>query len=223
MCTSRPRNKAGTVRVASAAGLARGGRIDFCGSTGLGPRSMYLFMMSVFLSSVVRGVSPTTCGSATRITGRIPTFTPKSRHRFHFASPAILSRRHASHTTEKLEASQSDRCDVCWHFLLHVGVSYSLANDCRIEGRTDSYHWTRHSCSRRSARRSQYVLVPGGRPFSHCSFDFVTKATSIELHCHGLNSCELEGAKPLSSPRGQLIESNQAAKKLPDPFDAQPA
>ncbi len=33
---------------------------------------MYLFMMSVFLSSVVGGVSPTTCGSATRITGRNP-------------------------------------------------------------------------------------------------------------------------------------------------------
>jgi len=39
-------------------------RIDFCGSTGFGVRSMYVFMMSVFLSSVVWGVSPTTGGSA---------------------------------------------------------------------------------------------------------------------------------------------------------------
>jgi hypothetical protein len=41
-----------------------GKRIDFCGSTGLQWRSMYLFKVSVFLSSVVWGVSPTTCGSA---------------------------------------------------------------------------------------------------------------------------------------------------------------
>jgi hypothetical protein len=48
-----------------AAGLGRGGRIDFCGSTGLGLRSMYVFMVSVFLSFiVVGGVSPTTRGSA---------------------------------------------------------------------------------------------------------------------------------------------------------------
>ena len=45
-------------------GLGRGERTDFCGSTGLGWRSMYVFMVSVFLSSVVWGVSPTTCGSA---------------------------------------------------------------------------------------------------------------------------------------------------------------
>jgi len=51
---------AGTNRLAATGD----GRIDFCGSTGLGARSMYVFMVSVFLLSVVWGVSPTTCGSA---------------------------------------------------------------------------------------------------------------------------------------------------------------
>ena len=36
----------------------------FCGSTGLASRSIYVFMVPVFLSSVVWGVSPTTCGAA---------------------------------------------------------------------------------------------------------------------------------------------------------------
>jgi len=45
-------------------GLGLGVRIDICGSTDLGSRSMYVFMGSVFLSSVVWGVSPTICGSA---------------------------------------------------------------------------------------------------------------------------------------------------------------
>jgi hypothetical protein len=50
--------------VAGIAGLGRDERVDFYGSTGLGSRSMYVFMVSDFLSSVVWGVSPTTCGSA---------------------------------------------------------------------------------------------------------------------------------------------------------------
>jgi hypothetical protein len=45
-------------------GFGRGVRLDFCGSTGFGWRSMYVFMVSVFLMSGVWGVSPTTCGSA---------------------------------------------------------------------------------------------------------------------------------------------------------------
>src|ERR1035437_4188133 len=74
LCTSRPRNRLGPLgaadpsrraaAVSGAAVLGRGGRIDFCGSTGLGSRSMYVFMVFAFLLSVVWGVSPTTGGSA---------------------------------------------------------------------------------------------------------------------------------------------------------------
>jgi hypothetical protein len=38
--------------------------VFFCGSTGFGWRSMYVFMVFAFHFRVVRGVSPTTCGSA---------------------------------------------------------------------------------------------------------------------------------------------------------------
>ena len=48
----------------SATGLGTPGRDAFCGWTGLGLRSMYVFMVSVFLSSVVTDESLTTCGSA---------------------------------------------------------------------------------------------------------------------------------------------------------------
>jgi hypothetical protein len=44
--------------------LRRGARRVDCGWTGLAERSMYFFMVFVFLLSVVWGVSPTTCGSA---------------------------------------------------------------------------------------------------------------------------------------------------------------
>jgi len=74
LCTSRPMNRAGPLRVADgrsrrsavggAAGLGRGERIDFCGSTGWEWRSMYVFMVFAFHSFVVWGVSPTTGGSA---------------------------------------------------------------------------------------------------------------------------------------------------------------
>src|SRR5271168_4211202 len=75
LCTSSPMNKTwpltGTVGrlrivtvVSGAAVFGRGERIDFCRSTGGDWHSMYVFMVSVFLSSVVGGVSPTTCGSA---------------------------------------------------------------------------------------------------------------------------------------------------------------
>jgi len=47
-----------------ATGLGTPGRNAFCGWTGFGLRSMYVFMVSAFLSAVVWGVSPTTCGSA---------------------------------------------------------------------------------------------------------------------------------------------------------------
>jgi len=45
-------------------GLRRAGPADFSDSTVLTWRNMYVFMVSVFLMSVVWGVSPTTCGSA---------------------------------------------------------------------------------------------------------------------------------------------------------------
>lgn len=45
-------------------GLWTGVRVDFCGSTGLASRSMYVFMVFAFHSFVVWGVSPTTGGSA---------------------------------------------------------------------------------------------------------------------------------------------------------------
>ena len=48
----------------SATGLGAPGRDAFCGWTGFGLHSMYVFMVSVFLSSVVTDASPTTCGSA---------------------------------------------------------------------------------------------------------------------------------------------------------------
>ena len=51
-----------------AAGLAGGS----CDWTGLGWRSMYVFMVFAFRFIAVWGVSPTTCGSATRFTGRNP-------------------------------------------------------------------------------------------------------------------------------------------------------
>ena len=50
-------------------GRARGG---FCGSTALGSRSRYVFMVFAFRFSVVCAVSPTTCGSAARSSGRNP-------------------------------------------------------------------------------------------------------------------------------------------------------
>jgi hypothetical protein len=40
-----------------------------CGSTGLGSRSRYVFMVFALRSSVVRGVSPTPCGSPREING----------------------------------------------------------------------------------------------------------------------------------------------------------
>jgi len=48
----------------SAAGLGAPGRDAFCGWTDFGRRIMYVFMVSIFLSSVVTDASPTTCGSA---------------------------------------------------------------------------------------------------------------------------------------------------------------
>jgi len=44
--------------------LRRGVGVAFCSWTGFGLRSMYVFMVSVFLSSDVTDVSPTTCGPA---------------------------------------------------------------------------------------------------------------------------------------------------------------
>src|ERR1022692_5299366 len=64
LCTSSPMNRRGPLAATGAAGWGRGERLAFCGSTGLGSRSMYVFMVSVFLLSVVWGVSPTTGGSA---------------------------------------------------------------------------------------------------------------------------------------------------------------
>ena len=64
LCTSSPMHRTGRRPITGAAGLGRGGRVAFCGWTGFRLRSMYVFMVSVFLSSVVWGVSPTTCGSA---------------------------------------------------------------------------------------------------------------------------------------------------------------
>src|SRR5277367_7068484 len=75
LCTSNPVNRTGPLALTSvrpkiavvaarAVGLGCNGRGDFCGWTGWEWRSMYVFMVSVFLSSVVWGVSPTTCGSA---------------------------------------------------------------------------------------------------------------------------------------------------------------
>ena len=49
--------------------LGRGERTDFCGSTGFGWRSMYVFMVAVFLMSVGWGVRPTTGGSAPLLRG----------------------------------------------------------------------------------------------------------------------------------------------------------
>jgi len=49
---------------ARATGLGTPERDAFCGWTGFGLRSMYVFMVSVFLSSIVTDASPTTCGSA---------------------------------------------------------------------------------------------------------------------------------------------------------------
>ena len=56
--------RSGRRAVTGATGLGGFGRVAFCGWTGFGLRSMYVFMVSVFLSSVVWGVRPTTCGSA---------------------------------------------------------------------------------------------------------------------------------------------------------------
>ena len=75
LCTSSPMHRLGSLAVASgclkwttgifgAAGLRRGERIGFCGSTGFGWRSMYVFMVFAFRFIVVWGVSPTTGGSA---------------------------------------------------------------------------------------------------------------------------------------------------------------
>ena len=47
-------------------------RRGFCGSTALGSRSRYVFMVFAFRFSVVWGVSSTTCGSAARSSGRNP-------------------------------------------------------------------------------------------------------------------------------------------------------
>ena len=93
-CTSRPRNRAGSVWVAGTAGLARGGRIDFTVlEQGLGPRSMYLFVMSVFLSSVVRGVeSHANLWLGNLHHGSQPTFTPEEQTPLSLPSPAILAR-----------------------------------------------------------------------------------------------------------------------------------
>ena len=70
--TSNPMNSTGLLAggpewlaaASGGAGFGQGVRVDFCGSTGFGWRSMYVFMVSVFLMSVVWGVSPTTGGSA---------------------------------------------------------------------------------------------------------------------------------------------------------------
>ena len=64
-----------------ATGLGTPGLDVFCGWTGFRWRSMYVFMVSVFLSSVVTDESPTTCGSAPftlcnpRLLRRIDTFS----------------------------------------------------------------------------------------------------------------------------------------------------
>ena len=61
-------------------GFGRGVRLDYWGSTIFGWRSMYHFMVPVFLMSVAWGESPTTCGSAPfkrcnpRFTRRADTF-----------------------------------------------------------------------------------------------------------------------------------------------------
>jgi hypothetical protein len=76
-CTSGRPSRAAVVT--GAAGFGRGKRIDFCGSTGLQLRSMYVFMVSVFLSMFQLfmgsiGVPQLQCGSApfTRCNPRLP-------------------------------------------------------------------------------------------------------------------------------------------------------
>jgi len=67
-------------------------RAGFCDSTGLGWRSMYVFMVFVFLLSVVWAWSPTTCGSAP-FTRCNPRYSGEQTP-FSLSSPAILSRQH---------------------------------------------------------------------------------------------------------------------------------
>jgi hypothetical protein len=55
-----------------------------CGSTVLGSRSRYVFMVFALRSFVVRGVSPTTGGSATCPTGRIPRLLRRADTAFAF-------------------------------------------------------------------------------------------------------------------------------------------
>jgi hypothetical protein len=83
LCTSNPMNRTGPLIATGAAGLSRGAGVVFCGSTGFVEHSMYVFMVSVFLSSVVWGVSPTTCGSAP-LTRRNPRLTRKADTLFTF-------------------------------------------------------------------------------------------------------------------------------------------
>ena len=64
--------------------LGRDWRAGFCDSTGLGWRSMYVFMVFAFRFIVVWGVSPTTCGSATRFTGRNPRLLRRADTAFTF-------------------------------------------------------------------------------------------------------------------------------------------
>jgi hypothetical protein len=93
LCTSRPMNRTGPLLVASgrssraavvagAAGWGRGERVDFCGSTGLRSRSMYVFVVSVFPFIRCLGRE-----SHNRWLGTVhavqPTFAPENRHRFH--------------------------------------------------------------------------------------------------------------------------------------------
>jgi len=59
-------NRIGPLATTGAVGWGRGERMVFCRSTGLGWRSMYVFMVFAFRLMVVWGVSPTTGGSAFR-------------------------------------------------------------------------------------------------------------------------------------------------------------
>jgi len=73
------------LREAEKAGTAREviRRYDITEQTFTGGRSMYVLMVSVFLMSVVWGVSPTTCGSAP-FTRRNPRLTRRADTLFTF-------------------------------------------------------------------------------------------------------------------------------------------
>ena len=77
----RPRT---TVVVVLLAVLGRDWRAGFCDSTGLGWRSMYVFMVFAFRFHCCLGRESHNLWLGNPLHGSQPTFTPESRHRFHF-------------------------------------------------------------------------------------------------------------------------------------------